>query len=194
MNVNAIVMASGMSKRMNSDKLLMKIKDKHIFEYVLETISTCDFYDITVVARDEEVLQKSRAMGFNVVKNEEYEQGQSRSIILGMEKSKSADGYMFFVADQPFLSCETVNILLDSFEKNQDCIIVPRCKDMLRNPVIFPHVFREELLMLQGDNGGKAVINKNKEKIFFMDFESDEDFMDIDTVEDYEKVSKKVEK
>jgi molybdenum cofactor cytidylyltransferase len=194
MNVNAIVMASGMSKRMNRDKLLMKINNMQIFEYIIDTIIKCNFYDKTVVAKDEEILQKSKCLGFNAVKSTEYEKGQSRSIILGMENSKSADGYMFFVADQPFLSYETVNLLLESFEKNPGSIIVPRCKDKNRNPVIFPHKLREELLMLSGDNGGKTVIIKNKDKIVFVDIDKEYEFMDIDTMEDYENVIKKVER
>jgi molybdenum cofactor cytidylyltransferase len=192
MNVSAIVMASGMSKRMNRDKLLMKINDMQIFEYILDTIIKCNFYDKTVVAKDEEILRRSSNLGFNAVKNKDYENGQSWSIILGIENSKKAHGYMFFVADQPFISVETVNIMLDSFEKNPGSIIVPRCKDKTRNPVIFPHVLREELLMLSGDNGGKAVIIKNKDKIVFVDIDREEEFMDIDTMEDYEDVSKKV--
>lgn len=194
MNVSAIVMASGMSKRMKRDKLLMKINNKRIFEYILDTIIKCNFYDKTVVAKDEKILQKSKSLGFNDVKNNEYENGQSRSIILGMENSKISNGYMFFVADQPFVSVETVNIMLDSFEKNPYCIIVPSCKGKTRNPVIFPHELKEELLMLSGDNGGKAVIIKNKDKIFFVDIDRECEFMDIDTMEDYENVSKKVEK
>lgn len=194
MNVSAIVMASGMSRRMNKDKLLMKIKDRQIFEYILDTINKCDFYHKSVVAKDEEILQKSRLLGFNAVKNTEYENGQSRSIILGVRKSKEADGYMFFVADQPFVSVETVKLMLESFEKNPCCIIVPRCKDKMRNPVIFPHCLKEELLMLSKDNGGKAVIGNNKDKIVFVDIDREYEFMDIDTMEDYENVSKKVER
>lgn len=194
MNVSAIVMASGMSKRMNRDKLLMKIKDRHIFEYILETISKCNFFERTVVAKDEEILQKSKKYGFNAVKNTEYEMGQSRSIILGMEKSSVADGYMFFVADQPFLSVKTVNLLLESFEKNPYSIIVPRCGNKTGNPVIFPHVLREELLMLSGDNGGKTVMIKNKGKVIFADIDNEHEFMDIDTMEDYENVNKRVER
>jgi molybdenum cofactor cytidylyltransferase len=193
MNVSAIVMASGMSKRMNKDKLLMKINDIQIFEYILDTIIKCDFYDKTVVAKDDEILKKSGSLGFNAVKNKEYEKGQSRSIVLGIENSKKSHGYMFFVADQPFVSVETVNIMLDSFEKNPVSIIVPRCKYKTRNPVIFPHMLRDELLMLSGDNGGKAVIIKNEDKLVFVDIDREEEFMDIDTMEDYENVSKKVE-
>ncbi len=194
MNVSAIVMASGMSRRMNNDKLLMKIKSRQIFEYILETIIKCDFYDKTVVAKDGEILQKSNSLGFNAVKNTEYENGQSWSIILGIEKSKKTDGYMFFVADQPLVSVETVNFMLESFEKNPYCIIVPRCGDKTRNPVIFPYVLKDELLMLSGDNGGKAVISKNKDKIVFVDIDREHEFMDIDTMEDYENVNKKVER
>ena len=47
--ITAIVMASGFSKRMGLNKLLMKYNDKFLIEYTLEKISQCDFVEKIIV-------------------------------------------------------------------------------------------------------------------------------------------------
>jgi len=96
-------MAAGMSKRMNRDKLHMKINNKKIYEYILETIRDCNFHQIIVIARDDEILKKAVSLGYLAVKNNKYFIGQSQSIKLALRNLNLADGYMFFVADQPFI-------------------------------------------------------------------------------------------
>lgn len=188
MNVSAIVMASGMSKRMNADKLHMKINDKKIYEYIFETINSFDFYEKIVVAKDDDILEDAKKLGFLGIKNTKYFLGQSESIKAALENSKQADGYMFFVADQPFIKSATIEKLCDEFYKNPYNIIVTYYNEMRGNPVIFPNCFKDQLLSLEKDNGGKIVINANRDKIIKVNIETNDEYMDIDTIEDYERV------
>ena len=188
MNVSAIVMASGMSKRMNADKLQMKINDKKIYEYIFETINNFDFYEKIVVAKDDDILEDAKSLGFLGVKNSKYFLGQSESIKVALENSKQADGYMFFVADQPFIKLDTIEMLCNEFNKNPYNIIVTYYNEMRGNPVIFPNSLKGELLCLEKDNGGKIVINANQDKVIKVNIETKDEFMDIDTIEDYERV------
>ncbi len=187
MNVSAIVMAAGLSRRMNRNKLKMKINDKYIFEYILDTIKNCDscFNEVIVVAKDDDVLKKSGDRGYKCVKNEMSHMGQSVSVKLGIENSGMADGYMFFVADQPFIKRSTIKRLLEEFEKNPDSIVVACYNGIIGNPVIFPRIFREHLLKLEGDTGGRIIIKNSPDKTIKVHIQSDDEFMDIDTMEDY---------
>ena len=191
MNISAIVMASGMSKRMNKDKLRMLINDRQIYGFVLELISNSSFYETAVVSKDDEILDTAVKYGFKGIKNTEYSMGQSRSIVKGIESLKDSDGYMFFVADQPFLSVDTVKLLCSEFEENPEKIILPYCNERRGNPVIFPKSLKEKLLALEGDSGGKTVINSNEDKIICVNINKKEEFIDIDTIEDYENVKNK---
>ncbi|MDU7033472.1 MAG: cytidylyltransferase, partial [Finegoldia magna] len=38
-------MASGLSKRMKTDKLMLKYNDKFIFEYIIDLVVKSNFYD-----------------------------------------------------------------------------------------------------------------------------------------------------
>lgn len=189
MSVSAIIMAAGQSKRMNQDKLTMKIKEKCIYEYIFETINKCIdcFRDVVVVAKEEVILTKAADVGFKAVKNEQSYLGQSESIKLGLKNSYKADGYMFFTADQPFISEETIKELAMTFEKNSNSIVVPCYNGINGSPVIFPEIFKEELLKLQKDTGGKTIIKHNLDKTIKVYIYSEDEHVDIDTMEDYEK-------
>lgn len=191
MNISAIVMASGLSKRMNKSKLHMEINDKKIYEFILHTIKSCQcFNEVIVVAKDQEIIEKSESLEFKVIKNEKSFLGQSTSIKLGLTNSKHSQGYMFFVADQPFIKESTIKALIDEFNNNPDKIIIPCYNGKNGNPVIFPLNLKEELLSLEGDIGGKSVINNNIDKVIKVHIKTDYENIDIDTMEDYEKVIK----
>lgn len=193
MNISAIVMASGLSKRMNQNKLFMDIKNKKIYEYILETIEKCSYLnEVIVVAKDFEILDKASKLRFKIVKNEYSHLGQSVSIKLGLDKSENADGYMFFVADQPFIGEDTIDMLCRIFNDNLNKIIIPCCNGANKNPVIFPKRFKEELLSIEGDIGGKVVIKNNLEHVLKVPIDNESEFIDIDTFEDYESIKMKV--
>ena len=49
--ISAIIMASGFSRRMGENKLLMKYNNKFLIEYTLDVISKCNFKDKLIVGR-----------------------------------------------------------------------------------------------------------------------------------------------
>lgn len=188
MKLTAIVMAAGMSKRMTVDKLHMKLNNKSIYEYVLDTIKQHNFYEVIVVAKDDDILARAESLGFVGVRNTTYQIGQSQSIKYGLEQAKSCNGFMFLVADQPFIQAQTIHTLCERFCENKKSIIVPYYNGTRGNPVIFPYELKNQLMSLEGDQGGKVVINQNKDKIIGVDITTKYEFMDIDTIQDYEKI------
>jgi len=190
MNISAIVMASGLSKRMNADKLHFEINNKKIYKFILETIKKYDFYETIVVAKDDEILETSKSLGFVGVRNTKYSIGQSESIKAALENCKSTDGFMFFVADQPFVKLKTVEKLCNEFYENCNNIIVPYYNGIKGNPVIFPNYMKDQLMGLENDSGGKVVINNNQDKVIRINIATIDEFIDIDTMEDYERVKK----
>ncbi len=97
---------------------------------------------------------------------------------------------MFFTGDQPLLDSHTINLLLNKFINNNDYIVIPKYKNTVGSPTIFPEKFKNELLNLQGDIGGKIIINNHMNKILFVDLKNRYSLFDIDTPEDYEYIKK----
>jgi molybdenum cofactor cytidylyltransferase len=55
---------------------------------------------------------------------------------------------------------------------------------------LFPCSLKNELMSISGDSGGKAVIKNNLDKVINVEIHNVNEHMDIDTLEDYEKVLK----
>lgn len=192
--LSAIIMASGFSNRMGTNKLLLKFKDKTLIENTLDRVIDCGFYDIILVAQDKRVLEICKNRGIKVVYNEKAEMGQSESIKLGVINSKEAEGYAFFTGDQPLMDAETIKFLMDCFYESKESIIVPVFNEKRGTPVIFPKRFKTELLALEGDTGGRQIIAKHMEAVKFTEVKEESLLFDIDTEEDYKKLLFKDEK
>lgn len=187
--INAIIMASGSSRRMGENKLLLDYGGKTLIENVLDKVSGCCFNDIILVARDKRVIDAGNSRGIKVVKNERAELGQSESIKLGIVNSKEADGYAFFTGDQPLMNIKTIKYLVKCFEITGERIVVPFFGEKRGTPVIFPGKFKEELLLLTGDMGGRELIARHKDAVSFIEVKSELLLFDIDTLEDYRKIN-----
>lgn len=188
--ISAIILASGYSRRMGKNKLLLKYKGKSLIEHTINTILQCEFSEVILVAREQEIIEVGNKYTISIVKNENAAIGISESIKLGIVNAKDTKGYMFFTADQPFLDVDTIKVLQNKFTENCAYIIVPRCEGKRGSPVIFPSTFKEELLKLQGDVGGKVIINKNSDKVKFLEVLDSIKLFDIDTNESYEYILK----
>lgn len=186
--VNAVIMASGYSTRMGENKLLLPFKGKPIIEHVIDAIKECTFNEIILVGKENQILDIGKNKNILTVLNTESYKGQSQSIKLGILNTCASDGYMFFTADQPLIDSYTINLLLDTFMKNKNSIIVPRYKTKAGSPTIFSTKFKDQLLNLQGDVGGKAIINNHLSEVLFIDLKSDYSLLDVDTVKDYEYI------
>lgn len=193
MKINAIIMASGLSNRMGKNKLLMKLDNKFIFEIIFDKIKNIReyFYEVIVIASEDIILKSAISFGFKSVLNENSHLGQSVSVKLGIKNSQEVDGYMFCVADQPFIEIYTIKNLLNVFKENSEKIIVPTFEGKNKNPVIFPKSLKDDLLKIDGDVGGRIVIKSNLNKVLRVCVESEDEFIDIDTIQDYVRAVKK---
>ena len=106
--ISAIILASGYSRRMGKNKLLLKYRGKSLIEHTIETILSCGFSEVILVAREEQIIEIGNRNDLKVIKNENAIKGISESIKLGVMNAKNTEGYMFFTADQPFLDVATV--------------------------------------------------------------------------------------
>ncbi|WP_297280638.1 nucleotidyltransferase family protein [uncultured Anaerococcus sp.] len=189
MKINAIVMASGLSKRMGENKMFLDFKGKELYQHSLDLLKELDFADVIVVSSYKEILEKAEQMGYKAVYNDDNEVGKSSSIRLGVNECLD-EAMMFFVADQPLLSLETCKKLINTYEKNQ-VITYPVVNDRRGAPVIFPNSYKEELLKLEGDQGGMILAyNQEVNKVEIAD---ESELLDIDTVKTYEDLRNKYE-
>ena len=179
--ISAIIMASGFSRRMGENKLLMKYNNKFLIEYTLDVISKCNFKDKLIVTQYEKIKEIGENLDFKVVKNKYPNRGISESIKLGIKNCEESEGYMFFVGDQPLLDKKDIEKLINVFNEDTSFIVIPK--------YIYPKKYKEDILNLEGDKGGKSII-KSSDKIKYVDV-CENTLFDIDNIDDFNNLLKR---
>ncbi len=205
MKIGAVIMASGVSKRMGKNKLLLKYKGRTFIENMLDKVIKADFYKIVVTVSDKRVqeicekyienikkVKNNREKNekiqkdIKVIPNKNFLKGMSESIKLGIKFLGDCNGYMFFSGDQPQLSVETIKKIMENAKK--DRIVVPEYGGKRGLPTIFGRNFVEELSEVTGDTGGRQVILNNMDKVKYVKIENAMEGVDIDTMGEYESL------
>ena len=135
--------------------------------------------EIIFVTKYDEIINNLKNKDIKVIKNNNSEFGISQSIKLGISNSFN-NAYMFIVCDQPYIKKETINKFINEFirsKKNLGCV---SNDGILLNPTIFTDKYKDKLLKLDGDKGGKKIILKNIDDLFIFDVLEKRELIDID--------------
>lgn len=183
--VTAIILAAGYSKRFGDEKLLVKLDDKPLISYVIEAVVNSDFGEIILVYRNEIVKKTIENHNIKFIHNEMSYTGMSSSLRCGLKEAGVTDAYMFINGDQPLISVNIIETLIRRFYEEKASIIVPRYNGKRGNPVIFSSKWKEELMNVTGDMGGRNIIKNNPNDVYYVDISKNICGIDIDTPEDY---------
>ncbi len=119
---------------------------------------------VAVVSRDPRLADALAGLPLTTVENAHPESGISSSIAIGLlALPETANAAVIGVADQPYLTVEAIEHLVQAFEPGR--IVVPRFGDHRGNPPVFDRRFFPELLALAGDHGGQRVITAHPESV-----------------------------
>ena len=163
-----------------------------MYRYILERLyhqkQEKHLEHVIVVSQYDEVFEDIdlHFPGIEVVRNPAPEKGISGSVRLGMERleqlNKLSAACLFTVADQPFLTLESLKRVERFWEDHSCGIVAAASGKRIGNPVIFGSEYYKELKCLNGDTGGKKVMYKHMEDAGFCEIPAGE-LMDLDTME-----------
>ena len=177
--VAVILEAAGNSKRFGSNKLLHTMEDgQPMVNSILQTARAVDAYKKILVTQYDEVA--ALAPDFDVVMNDSPDSGISHSMQLGLEAADDADAYMFCVCDQPWLKASTIERLIEEYKKGTAGIVSLAWQGKMCNPKIFSSIYKEELMSLTGDTGGRQIIASHTDDLKLVEAQSEEEIRDID--------------
>jgi molybdenum cofactor cytidylyltransferase len=186
--VAGIVLAAGKAVRYGSTKQLLPWGDTTLVAHSARIALDAGLDPVIVVTgHDAASVGKALAgLPVNVVYNPDFASGQSASIRKGMEFLPERTGAaLFLLADQPFVTMKIVKELVHAHR----CTFAPACLPVFEekrgNPVLFDKDVFPALRELQGDAGGRVLLETYRDRIVAVPA-SREILLDIDTVEDYE--------
>ena len=184
-----IYLAAGASRRFGADKLLADYNGKPLFLHGLQTLAAAcagrSDADLTVVTNTPAIAEAARNLGARAVPSAQSLQGQSYSIRAGLDAVgplEAEDFLLFAVADQPRLRGGTVRRFLD-LARPGTWAATAACGDRVGNPGLFCAALVPALQDLQGDRGGRAVLNRYPERLLRVECEPEE-LRDIETPAD----------
>ena len=190
--ISSVVLAAGGAQRLGQQKLFLPLSGKPVLQWVLESALASELGEVVCVTRELESARRQLNLSNERLvwlTNHAADRGQSTSVIAGLWATHpSSDGAMFLVGDQPLISKELINALIEKFTAESAWIVAPTFKQQPRNPVVFRRNLFPELLQLTGDRGGRILINKHKNNTLLVEWNDEIPFLDLDVHEDYERL------
>ena len=189
MKIGIVLLAAGAGKRFGGGKLLHEIDGEPMIQRALRLYGKLPFAARVLVTRQDATMIQHLAIesGFPAVINPDPERGVGSSVSIATEAILQAepppDGILYAVADQPYLTQESVEKLLAAFSESPDHIVSLGFGGRRGNPAIFPAKFFQELCALEEDIGGGAVIRRHPEALLLVEACSARELQDIDTRE-----------
>jgi len=184
-----IILAAGGSTRFGSPKQLLDFHGKPFVRVIAEKALTAGLVPVIVItgADDVEVEVAVRHLPVKIVRNPEWQAGQSSSIRKAISSIPANVGAaIFLLADQPQVTTSVLRALVERHAQDLPAVLAPYVLDRRANPVLFDRVTFPDLLRLEGDQGGRTIFSKFSPT--YLDWLDELLLMDVDTPDDYRRL------
>ena len=200
MNV-AIILAAGESRRMGRPKQLLPFGGKTMLECVIDAFRSPRVDEIRVVLgyKADEISRKIAPQAgtpvpprIKLVTNDRYQQGMFTSIQAGLRALPKKVGLVLIaVCDQPRLKRETVERLIETFEKERHKILIPSYNGRQGHPPVLRAQYAKEILAMDESLTLKHFYAEHADDITRLVVDDEGSLVDIDDREAYERELKK---
>jgi molybdenum cofactor cytidylyltransferase len=95
-------------------------------------------------------------------------------------------GAIFLLADQPQITPSIIRALMEKHAEGLFPIVAPMVVDRRANPVLFDRVTFPDLMGIEGDVGGRAIFHKHR--VEYLPWHDESLLMDVDTLEQYQRL------
>jgi len=153
--IAAIILAAGGSKRFGSPKQLLEWHGESLINRVIRLAIGSRLDPIFVVlGSDYEIIKENikEKDRIRIIKNENWEVGQSSSLILGVKEIERKNiPFAVLLCDQPQITAKNTMGLIDLYLRNDAEIVITEIEGKIVPPVIFNPVCIPGINKLVGD-------------------------------------------
>ncbi|MFZ1991555.1 MAG: molybdopterin-binding/glycosyltransferase family 2 protein [Alphaproteobacteria bacterium] len=182
-----ILLAAGLSRRMGRNKLLEMFHGKPLVRHAAEALAAAPLARrIVVVGHDASQVEAAIAgLPVEFVGAPNYAEGMSQSLRTGLQAlDGDADAVLVMLGDMPALSVSHIERLLAAYDPEEGrTICVPVFNGRRGNPVLFGSEYFKDLMAIEGDMGGRAIIESNRDAVAEVPMPDDAVLKDVDTPE-----------
>jgi molybdenum cofactor cytidylyltransferase len=182
--VASIILAAGSSVRFGGSKQLARLHGKPLLQYALDAANNSSVSYVFLVVGDysDVILEEIKLGRAQVVFNPEFKTGIASSVRAGVNNlPDDIAGVIIMVADQPFLTTEHLEKMIEEFRKGGGAGIVALSHHgEPRNPVLLPWKLFPMLNELKGDSGARELVKKS-DLLHLLEVNDSAVFSDVDT-------------
>jgi len=225
MGIPGIILAAGPGTRFLGPKykLLMSFRGKTIIYWVVKNALDSELESVwVVIGHEKEMMVKAlfplaSSRRLHIVENPNFLEGRASTLRCGFEAvPKPIDYAMFLLGDQPLVTTELINELIDAVQRNPSVPIFfplktrpqPTPPKRLRrldgsedatkgwekgNPIVYSKELFDELIAIEGDKSGFEVVEKYYDRVFKLPLnppKADKSQLNVNTYEDYLRLLK----
>ena len=185
MQIGALIVAAGMSKRMGEFKPMLSIGSISVAQRVIATLSKAGVSKIVMVTGYNATMLERHLSGNGIIflRNENYETTQMfDSVKIGLSYLlDKCDKVLFTPVDVPLFTARTVKTILDSGAP----LAVPMCEGRQGHPILIARELIPEILTDCGEMGLKGAMDRCSLPLLRIEVEDPGTIHDADTPEDF---------
>lgn len=185
--VGGVLLAAGLSRRMGAtNKLLAEVDGVPLVRRAAQALKRSRLNSVVVVlGHDSEWIQESLS-GIDVefVSNLDFADGMGTSIRAGIEvlARQEVDAAVVALADMPWIRSDHIDELIDAFDpEGESTVCMPIYGRKRGNPVLWSSVHFGALQSLNGDVGGRAILDRVSPSICYVEIDEAAIHADVDT-------------
>jgi molybdenum cofactor cytidylyltransferase len=194
MITGAVVLAAGKSERMGQNKLFLSLKGKALINNILDAVAAAGIDEQVIVLghKPELVIEalKPRLGTLKIAVNEDYEQGMTSSFQMGLQMLTHVDAAFLVLGDEPIFDLGILKLMVQQMENSQGkaLIVSPINKGKKGHPLLFHRQLFTEILNLKNSQTIREIVHRYADRLLTLEAPQ-WTLMDIDTPEDYERIS-----
>lgn len=184
-----VILAAGAASRMRQPKLLLPWQGQALIRHAVHTALQAGLDPVVVVtgAWALEIQAVLDGLTVQLAHNPDWKSGQSSSVRVGIRAlPATTQAVIFLLGDQPFISVELLQALLNMYALNSPAILAPYVGEKRSNPVLFDRSVFEAMCGLQGDAGARSLFDQYPPAR--LPWPDERLLFDVDTPEDYQKL------
>lgn len=193
--VSALLLAAGRSTRFGGPKLLAPLGGVPLVRVTAERVLAAAVSELVVVVAQGDHAVRAALAGLDagrarVVVNPHAAAGMSTSLVAGLDALDTArvGAVLVALADQPTISPAVIDRVIAEWRRGDAAIVVPIYGGERGHPVLFDARLVSELRAVRGDQGARAVIERDDGRVVRIALPVPAP-ADVDTRDDYRRLT-----
>jgi len=193
----ALVLAAGISGRMERFKPLLGLGGQPLIARVVRTFREAGIRDVRVVAghRKELLYPVVDKLKARLIVNERYAEGMFSSVQAGVSTiGPEVEAFFVLPVDMPLVSVPTIQLLAQCYRRDPGKILVPSFGGKDGHPPLIAAALKKCIINYHGGDGLKGALKQSRVDLVRVPVNDENILFDVDVPGDYRELQDRWER